>query len=908
MVLDIFKNKNNVNKKSNNDLSQKQKIQYKETSFGNSKSTKIPNNTSASKIKELDFLAHLTQRSNKVIFLAQRKAEELGNEFFDSEHLLFGLLKDPQIFTLLTSLKISPPLVESELNKVFRSTGKKGLKPKPSPRAKRILNEALLFARKLGFEFASPEHILYTLYKEGEGLGARVLAKFNLNLAKLEKQIAGKKLEKEKEEKKKDEFKLEDYTIDLTAKAAKGELDPVVERSDVIERVIHILSRRRKNNPVLIGEAGVGKTAIVEGLAQRIVEKKVPEPLLNKRILQLDLMLVLAGASHRGEFEERMKKIIEKVKESQGQIILFIDEIHNIVGAGAAGEGSLDASNFLKPPLARGEIQVIGATTIDEYRKYIEKDAALERRFQPVLVPEPTVEQAIAMLKALRDKYEAYHKVKIPDEAIEAAVKLSKRYVGDRFLPDKAVDLIDEAAAAVRLPLISLPEEITSLEKKLKELEQELQEAIRFKDKVQEKILKTKIQEIKDELEEKKQEYELRKAQSTNEVTVEMIKQIISSWTGIPLSKITESEAEKLLHLEEVIHKRLIDQERAVKAVAEAIRRSRAGLKSEKRPIGGFLFLGPTGVGKTELAKTLADVLFGDENALIRFDMTEYMQKHEVAKLLGAPPGYVGYEEGGKLTEAVRRKPYSVVLFDEIEKAHPDIFNILLQILDDGRLTDNKGRVVSFKNTVIICTSNIGSELFQNKATVENKEEKEKVFNYEKIKEEILEKLKKFFRPELINRFDEILVFEPLSKEEMKKIVELQLKALGKRLQEQGIGFEWEESAVEKLLELGFDPAFGARPLKRAIQKNIENELSSLIIAGKVKAGDIIKLRYLKEQGKFDFEVIEESVGLGGNARISTVKRFRCEKCGVEFETEVVPNSTVICPKCVSSPDKIKEI
>ncbi len=867
-------------------------------------SLSVNKSLSADSIVKTDFLTHLTQRSNRVIFFAQKKAAELGNQFIDSEHLLFGLLKDSQIYTLFTELKIQPQLVEAELSKFFKKTADKQSSPKPSPRVKKILNDALIFARNLGYEFISPEHILYSLYKEGEGLGARVLQKFNIDLSKLEKTIAGKRVNGKEEKEKKDKFSLEDYTIDLTAKAYEGKLDPVVERSDIIERVIHILSRRRKNNPVLVGEAGVGKTAIVEGLAQRIVSKKVPEPLLDKKILQLDLLSVIAGASHRGEFEERMKKIIEKVKESNGRIILFIDEIHNVIGAGASGESSLDASNFLKPPLARGELQLIGATTIDEYRKYIEKDPALERRLQPVYVPEPTVEQAIAMLKALKDKYEAYHKVKIPDRAIEAAVKLSKRYVGDRFLPDKAVDLIDEAAAAVRLPLISLPEEINSLEKKIKELQQNLEEARKNRDKVRERLINSSIQELQDKLNQKKEEYEMRKAQSTGEVTVEIIKQIVSSWTGIPLSKITESESEKLLDLENIIHKRLIDQERAVKAIAEAIRRSRAGLKSEKRPIGGFLFLGPTGVGKTELAKTLADVLFGDESALLRFDMTEYMQKHEVAKLLGAPPGYVGYEEGGKLTEAVRRKPYSVVLFDEIEKAHPDIFNILLQILDDGRLTDNKGRVISFKNTIIICTSNIGSELFQDKATVEKSVDKNKVFDYQKIKEKVLDKLKEFFRPELINRFDEIIVFEPLSLEDMEKIVELQLKGLDKRLSEQGLGMEYTEAVVKKLIDLGFDPAFGARPLRRALQTHIENPLASYIISGKVKPGDVIKLDV--KDDKFVFERVK--IGEEDLPTSKVVKKFRCKTCQKEFETEVVPNSTIICPYCISSQGMIEEV
>src|SRR3989339_491099 len=662
----------------------------------------------------LDLMTRLTQRSNRVMMAAQTKAKELKSDLVDSEHLLFALTTDSEIYNLLVESKIQPQLITDELNKIYKR-GTVDRVTQFSPRIKKILNDALVIARKLGFEFIAPEHLLLSLYGEGEGVGARVLVKLGLNKEELNKKIVGKKegLSEEEEKAKNKKKAVEQFTIDLTAKASQGLLDAVVERSAVIERVIHILSRRTKNNPSLVGEAGGGKTAIVEGLAEKIVAKEVPEPLLNKRILQLDLMSILAGASHRGEFEERMKDLIEEVKASQGQIILFIDEIHNIVGAGSSGEGSLDASNFLKPALARGEIQIVGATTLTEYRKYIEKDPALERRFQPVLVPEPTEEQGIKMLKAIKDKYEAFHRVKIPDDAIEAAVILSKRYVGDRFLPDKAVDLIDEAAAAVRLHLISLPEEIKSLETRIAQLNQELKESEKKTDSVKSRILRSKIDEIDSGLSEKKEEFNLKKSQTTGAVTVDIIKDIIARWTGIPVAKISSSETEKLAHLEDIIHKRLIDQEGAVTSVSQAVRKGRAGLKSAARPIGSFIFLGPTGVGKTELAKALADILFGSEELMIRFDMTEYMEKHEVAKLLGAPPGYVGYEEGGKLTEQVRRKPYSVVLFDEVEKAHPDIFNILLQILDDGRLTDNKGRTISFKNTVVICTSNIGTHLIQ---------------------------------------------------------------------------------------------------------------------------------------------------------------------------------------------------
>ncbi len=854
------------------------------------------------KREELDLMTHLTQRSNRVFVAAQTKAKELGNEFIDSEHLLHALLADNEIYNLLIELKIQPQMIEQELVKVYKRGVSQQI-PQPSPRIKRILDNSLVLARKLGFEFISPEHILLSLYEEGEGLGARILTKIGLKKEDLNKKIIGKKegLSEEEKEAEKKKNVLEQYTIDLTVKATQGMLDPVVERADVIERVIHILSRRTKNNPALVGEAGVGKTAIVEGLAQKIVAKEVPEPLLGKRILQLDLMSILAGASHRGDFEERMKNLIAEVRNSQGQIILFIDEIHNIVGAGSTGEGSLDASNFLKPALARGEIQMIGATTLVEYRKYIEKDPALERRFQPILVPEPTEEQAIKMLKAIKDKYEAFHRVKIPDEAIDAAVKLSKRYVGDRFLPDKAVDLIDEAASAVRLPLISLPEEIRSHETRLAELNQELKEAEKTADKVKARILRSKIDEVEVGLKGKKEEFDLKKGQTTTSVSEDIIKDIVSRWTGIPVAKIGLSETEKLANLEKIMHQRLINQEEAVSVVAQAIRRGRAGLKSTQKPIGGFVFLGPTGVGKTELAKTLADVLFGQEEAMIRFDMTEYMEKHEVAKLLGAPPGYVGYEEGGKLTEAVRRKPYSVVLFDEIEKANPDIFNILLQILDDGRLTDNKGHVISFKNTVVICTSNIGTKIIQDEMIKEDTKTKikpeeirdEKKFKL--IKDKVMVELKKFFRPELINRFDEVIVFEPLTFSNMTEIVKLQLKGVAKLLEDQEIGFVYTDASVKEIVKAGFDPIYGARPLRRAIQKLIENPISALIIEKKVKEGDQISVDVDGENFVFNIEKTEPISSVP-----QLMKDFECEVCANRFQNEVIKNSTPICSKCAS--------
>ncbi|MBI4004605.1 ATP-dependent Clp protease ATP-binding subunit [Candidatus Roizmanbacteria bacterium] len=845
-------------------------------------------------------MTHLTQRSNRVFLAANTKAKELKSSFVDSEHILHGLLSDGEIYKVLVELKVQPQMVEIELAKLYKRENNTA-PPQMSPRVKKIVDDSLVLARKLGFEFIAPEHILSALFEEGEGVGARVLVKLGLKKDELLKKVQAKKPLSEEEKKEADKKKvLQQYTIDLTAKAAQGLLDPVVERSEVIERVIHILSRRTKNNPSLVGEAGVGKTAIVEGLAQRIVTKQVPEPLLNKKILQLDLMSVLAGASHRGDFEERMKNLIEEVKNSQGQIILFIDEIHNIVGAGSSGDGALDASNFLKPALARGELQMIGATTLTEYRKYVEKDPALERRFQPVLVPEPTEEQAIKMLKAIRDKYEAFHKVKIPDEAVDAAVHYSKRYVGDRFLPDKAVDLIDEAASAVRLPLISLPEEIKSLEDRIAQLTQEKTEAEKRSDKVKSRILNSKISDITAQLNEKKEQYNLKKAQTTTAVSESIIKDIIARWTGIPISKITASEKDKLANLEKIMHERLIDQDVAVAAVAAAVRRGRAGLKSTQRPIGSFIFLGPTGVGKTELAKTLADILFGQEEAMVRFDMTEYMEKHEVAKLLGAPPGYVGYDEGGKLTEAVRRKPYSVILFDEVEKAHPDIFNILLQILDDGRLTDNKGRTISFKNTVVICTSNLGSGIIQQALQEQGKETAsldEAVHKkiYEDMKSKVMPELTKFFRPELINRFDEVIVFEPLRLQHMVEIVKLQLKSLAKLLEDQDIGISYSDDVVEEIVQAGFDPVYGARPLKRAIQRLLENPISTLIIEGKVKPGNVIHVAI--EGGDFVFPVEQTEIGPGSSA---SKKKFLCANCANKFETEVNPHATTICSNCSS--------
>ena len=654
----------------------------------------------------MDILSRLTQRSNKALVAGVNKAKEYQVSYVDTEHVLWGLIQDAGIYQLLSEMKVTPTDVIKAVEKTFKK--EKSIEaPKFSPRVKKVLELSFAQARGLGYEFISPEHILHGLVLEGEGIASQVLRQFGITDEQMKRKLAGKKDQKDEQKSASSEF-----ATDLTQRAREGKLDPVVARSKEIERIMHILSRRTKNNPVLIGEAGVGKTAIVEGLAQRIVTGNVPETLKNKRILSLDLTSLIAGAGHRGEFEKRFKELLDEIQGSKGQIILFIDEIHNMVGAGASG-GTMDASNILKPSLARGDVQTIGATTITEYRKYIEKDRALERRFQQVLVPEPTQDQALLMIRALKDKYEAFHKVSISEDSMQAAVRLSARYVGDRSLPDKAVDLIDEAASLVKLPAISLPEEIQALEEKQKRLNAEIDEAKSMNNQVRQRTIERELTLMLKELEDKRKQFETRKGQTTSAITPGVIQQVVSDWTGIPISRLTESESDKLINLEKIIHEKLIDQEQAVSAVSEAVRRGRAGLASRSRPIGSFIFMGPTGVGKTELAKVLAEELFGSKDMMVRLDMTEYMEKHEVAKLIGAPPGYVGYEEGGQLTEAVRRLPYSVVLLDEIEKAHPDVFNILLQILDDGRLTDNKGRTISLKNTILICTSNLGSGKIQ---------------------------------------------------------------------------------------------------------------------------------------------------------------------------------------------------
>ena len=717
-----------------------------------------------------------------------------------------------------------------------------------TPRTKRILEISQIEAMKMGHSFIGTEHLLSAMIREGENVAVRILSELGVDLDKLFSDIynsiqntPGGGNAEAMEGGNTNTKTLDQFGRDLTKLAREGKFDPIIGRDKEIERVIEILSRRTKNNPCLIGEPGVGKTAIAEGLAQKIVEGNVPEILKNKRVVTLDLSSMVAGAKYRGEFEERLKKAIEEIIAAKN-VILFIDEMHTIIGAGAA-EGAIDASNILKPSLARGELQVIGATTINEYKKYVEKDAALERRFQPVTVGEPTVEEAIQILKGIRDKYEAHHGVKITDEALEAAAKLSDRYIADRFLPDKAIDLVDEASSKMRLKSYTAPPSLKKLEEEVEKLKQEKEEAISTQDFEKAAKIRDKEKEKREELTEKRRTWEQKAQSSKKKITADDIADIVSLWTDIPVKSLKEEESQRLLHLEEELHKRVVGQDEAVTAVSKAIRRGRVGLGDPKRPIGSFIFLGPTGVGKTELSKAIAASLFGDEDAMIRVDMSEYMEKHTVSRLIGSPPGYVGYDEGGQLTDKVRRKPYSVVLFDEIEKAHPDVFNILLQIMDDGFVTDAQGRRVNFRNTIIIMTSNIGARNITDPKklgfSAAADQEKE---NYEKIKDSVLDELKRAFRPEFLNRVDDVIVFRPLNEEEIKQIASLMLKSFQKRLIDRDIKVEVTDGALTEIAKEGFDPVYGARPLRRAIQSKIEDMIAEQILEGKVKDGDAIKV------------------------------------------------------------------
>lgn len=798
----------------------------------------------------------LNNEAKNALAYAQEEVKSLKHNVLGTEHILLGLMAEKE--GIAGKLLRSKFDIDNIREVIKNSVGVGEKMPEyitVSPRSKYILELAKQYSLKMAVSYIGTEHILLALIEEGEGIGAQLL-KSAYNLEELKKEIMeavnsfngqegegpvnmGGSPQRNKSQSTKT---IDKYGTDLNQRAREGKLDPVIGRENVIERVIQILSRRTKNNPCLIGEPGVGKTAIAEGLAQEIVKGNVPEILKDKRVITLDLAGMVAGAKYRGEFEERLKNAIDEIIASK-DVILFIDEMHTIIGAGAS-EGAIDASNILKPVLARGELQVVGATTIDEYKKHIEKDAALERRFQPITVEEPNVDDTILILKGLRDKYEAHHKVVITDDAIESAAKLSHRYISDRFLPDKAIDLIDEAASRVRLKASTAPQGLKELENKIKEMKNEKRAAINNQNYEKAASFRDEEKRLEDELARQKEEWFAKNNSKDSSIGYEEIAEVISQWTGIPVKKLQGEESERLLNMEEILHKRVIGQEQAVTAIAKAIRRSRVGLKDPKKPIGSFIFLGPTGVGKTELSKALAESMFGDENSMIRIDMSEYMEKHSVSKLVGSPPGYVGFDDGGQLTEKVRRKPYSVVLFDEIEKAHPDVFNILLQILDDGRLTDSKGRTVDFKNTVIIMTSNVGASTIKKQkslgfmASSTNEEKTE----YDKMKENVINQLKETFRPEFLNRIDEIIVFHSLSKENIKQIVSLMIENLSNRLEQLNIKIEIDDKAKELLADAGFDPMYGARPLQREIRRRIEDRLSEELLKGTVNKSDVIKI------------------------------------------------------------------
>lgn len=802
-----------------------------------------------------------SEESAEVFVMAQEEAKELGHSYVGTEHLLLAILKinDNKIKSILENYGITYTKIRNEVISIV-GMGMRGfiMSPQMTPRAKRVTELAYEEAKSLGENKIKPIHLFLGILREGEGIAVHILRKMGIDVQMLRRELSGDMPEEDladftdfDEEIVTRARQLEGFGINLTAQAIKGELDPVIGRESEIERVMQVLVRRKKNNPVLIGDPGVGKSAIVEGLAQKIVNGEVPEPLKGKTIFSLDVASLVAGTKYRGEFEKRMKKLLQVLK-NQKDIILFIDEIHMIVGAGSA-EGAVDAANILKPALARGEIKCIGATTPDEYRKFIEKDAALERRFQKIYVQEPTPEMTIRILQGLKPKYEKHHKVKYTDEALEAAVYLSQRYISDHFLPDKAIDVIDEAGARARLKAFVMPKELLNFKEKIEDIK--LKKEIAAANQEYEKAAKLKEEEneLKEEFNIRYNEWKKNVETSVVVVGVEEIEEVVSNWTGIPLKKLEEGESEKLLKLEDALHNRVVGQEEAVRAIARSIRRARSGLKDPRRPVGVFLFLGPTGVGKTELAKTLAEYLFGDEKALIRFDMSEYMEKFSVSRLIGAPPGYVGYEEGGALTERVRRRPFSVILFDEIEKAHPDVFNLLLQIMDDGRLTDSQGHVVDFRNTIIIMTSNIGgTQIVSGKRSLGFVDSKDSNIEFKEMKEKVIEEVKKTFRPEFLNRIDEVVVFHKLTENHIREIIEILLKDIRKRLSEKGILLELSKSAKDFLVQEGYDPAYGARPLKRAIQRHIEDPLSEELLKGKFKENDTIVCSY--ENGKIVFK------------------------------------------------------
>ena len=806
-----------------------------------------------------------TQKANTALNAAIEYAENLGHTYIGSEHLLLGLLSSEGsvAYTALTARNITADNVETAVRNSVGIGTPTVLSPNDfTPRSKNIIETAVTIARSLGHGYVGTEHLLIAILRDSSCYAMDILDAMNVSAADVAEEITksvnvsqndASPKSKTQSKGKTETPTLDQFGRDLTAIARQGKIDPVIGRQKEIERVIQILCRRTKNNPCLIGEPGVGKTAIAEGLALKIASGEVPEILKDKRIVALDLTGMVAGTKYRGDFEERIKSAIDEVSKA-GNIILFIDEVHTLIGAGAA-EGAVDAANILKPALARGEMQVIGATTIEEYRKNIEKDSALERRFQSVLVGEPSREEAVEILKGIRDKYEAHHKVKITDEAIEAAVKMSSRYIGDRFLPDKAIDLIDEAASKVRLRAYTPPEDIRELEEKIKRINEEKASAVNSQNFEQAAALRDEEKEVKAHLENAKEGWKKQNSETNGVVTPDEIAAIVSEWTHIPVVQLTEEESQRLLHMEEELHRRIVGQDQAVSAVAKAIRRGRVGLKDPNRPTGSFIFLGPTGVGKTELCKTLAATLFGDESAMIRLDMSEFMEKHTVSKLVGSPPGYVGYDEGGQLTEKVRRKPYSVVLFDEIEKAHPDVFNMLLQILDDGVLTDSQGRKVDFKNCIIIMTSNVGAKLITNAGNAAlgfKGEEGNGTMSQSDIKDAVMGELKKCFRPEFLNRVDDIIVFEQLNKDDIKEIARRMLKTLKNRVHDMGIELSFDDSAIEKIADEGFDPVYGARPLRRAIQSEIEDKLSEEMLDGRITSGNKYVCKHTDDGFVFD--------------------------------------------------------
>ena len=790
-----------------------------------------------------------TERAQNVLYYAKQSAQEFRHGYIGTEHILLGLLKEDKGISknLLNDMNVNEENVKNLIAQ-YESFGEFELNQKEiplTPRTKRLLELSLLEARDKGHNYITPEHMLLALIKKEDGLAYTILNDLGVNFEKLEAQLEsdpnlkqGKQVSGESNERVAHNTPtLDKYGRDLTKMAEEGKLDPVIGRSAETERVLEILCRRIKNNPCLIGDPGVGKTAIAEGLAQKIVQGNIPEILKNKRVIALDISSMVAGSKYRGEFEERVKKIMDEIYKDKN-VILFIDEIHTIVGAGGA-EGAIDASNILKPALARGEIQCIGATTIDEYRKYIEKDSALERRFQPVNVGEPTKEESIEILKGLRDKYEAHHGVKITDDAIVAAVELSDRYITDRFLPDKAIDLIDEAGAKVRIKNLTAPPSLKDMEAELEKVVKEKEDAVIVQDFEKAASLRDKEKNLKQQLKDFTDNWKKQSHMVTETVSEDQIAEVVSTWSNVPVEKLTEKEADRLLKLEETLHKRVIGQNEAVKSIARAVRRARVGLKDSKRPIGSFIFLGPTGVGKTELSKALAEAMFGDENNMIRIDMSEYMEKHAVSRLVGSPPGYVGHDEGGQLTEQVRRHPYSVILFDEIEKAHPEVFNILLQILEDGRLTDSKGKTVDFKNTIIILTSNVGASRINKQNTLGfSRSEDEAEDEYEKMKDNVMEELKNSFRPEFLNRIDDIIVFHSLDEENLKQIVKLMLDEVSNRLKDKDIYIDFDDETEKLLVKKGIDVTYGARPLRRTITRIIEDKLSEEILKGVIKKGD----------------------------------------------------------------------